>query len=142
MRIITSRTSESSRTERGRAGRAGSAVFSLDLPKDAPRAERAPAPVALAPLDALLSLQEEAGHKERKKRGVRRGRAMIDALDGLRVALLSGAIGPEAANRLQAAMAEAAPTGDPALDPILEAIELRAAVELAKLRRAAAKARG
>ena len=62
---------------------------------------------------------------------------MLDALDRLKIALLLGRVSPAALGRLKALLAQAAgPTGDAELDALVAQIELRAAVEIAKLQAA------
>ena len=85
-------------------------------------------------IDALLALQgvEEPG--ERRRKAVKRGRTALDALDALKLGLLSGTFDTGALARLKsvtAALGE--PSGDPTLDAVLAEIELRAQVELAKI---------
>jgi hypothetical protein len=77
--------------------------------------------------------------QQRKGRMVKRGRRLLDALDGLKIAVLDGEVDARLLGDLGAAIAEAREgTNDPALEAILDAVELRARVELAKLQQAAA----
>jgi hypothetical protein len=88
---------------------------------------------SVASIDALLALQGVEDATERRKRGVRRGRAVLDALDEVKLGLLSGALEPENLRRLKAAAGDMkGDTGDPQLDAVLAEILLRADVELAK----------
>jgi hypothetical protein len=111
----------------------GARRFSLDeRGPERPGAAGASAP--LATIDALLARQGEGDRNERRRRTLQRGHDLLDGLDRLKAALLSGSV-PTAdlkavAGRL-AARREA--TGDPRLDELLAHIELRAEVELAKL---------
>lgn len=88
-------------------------------------------------VDALLALQEMGAvgsPLERKKRAVRRAEHILDLLGDVRVALIDGDIAPETLDRLQRAIREQREnTEDPGLEGILNEIETRAAVELAKL---------
>ncbi len=84
-------------------------------------------------IDALLALQGMEDATERRKRAVRKGRAALDALEDLKVALLSGAPEPENLRRLRVLGSEVpGETGDPRLDGVLGEIRLRVEVELAK----------
>lgn len=84
-------------------------------------------------IDALLALQGLEDATERRKRAVRKGRAALDALEDLKVALLSGAPEPENLRRLRVLGSEVpGETGDPRLDGVLGEIRLRVEVELAK----------
>jgi hypothetical protein len=91
----------------------------------------------LTGLDALLTLQGQDGaeaQKERRRRSVQRGHDLLDGLDRLKAALIGGLVATRdlqaIAGRLAERMAE---SGDPRLDGLVAEIELRAAVELAKL---------
>ncbi len=92
-------------------------------------------------LDALLALQEVAGPLERKRRAVRRAGKILDVLDGIKIALLDGELTPKALDQLvQAVRQERSDVDDPALERVLNEIEARAAVEIAKLEMARAAA--
>jgi hypothetical protein len=87
-------------------------------------------------LDALLMVQE-VDPRERRRRAVARSRQALDLLDEVKVALIGGASPGEALARLeQVAATVREPTGEPGLDAVAEAIDLRVAVELAKRGRA------
>jgi hypothetical protein len=108
--------------------------FSLDGTGRSPGASAASASIPLAGLDALLALQGEGEPGERRRRTVRRGHDLLDALDKLKAALLSGRVGATQLRNLAGQLgAQRAGSGDPGLDDILAHIELRARVELAKL---------
>jgi hypothetical protein len=63
----------------------------------------------------------------------RRGSGLLDRLDELKIALLSGEAGEGALERLGRTLREDRPEDpDPVLTGLLEQIDLRAAVELAK----------
>lgn len=84
-------------------------------------------------LDALLALQGVEDATERRKRAVSRGRKALDVLDGLRLSVLDGSVGPDTLARLKtAAEGLTETTGDPGLDGVMAEIGLRVAVELAK----------
>ena len=87
-------------------------------------------------VDALLALQEVGDRGDPDSQGRRRGAGLLDRLDELRLALLEGRIAPAVVQRLaELAASERAQVSDPRLAEILGEIELRAAVELAKLGR-------
>jgi hypothetical protein len=91
---------------------------------------------AIAGIDVLVALQGFEDPAERRRRAVRGGRAALDALEALKLELLSGSLDQPALNRLKAAAAElTVPTGDRALDSVLAEIDLRVQVEIAKLSR-------
>ena len=84
-------------------------------------------------IGALLVLQGVDEPGERRRKAVRRGRTALDALDALKLGLLSGTLDTTALARLKSVAAGLAePTGDGALDTVLAEIELRVGVELAK----------
>lgn len=120
-------------TQRARAGGAGDR-FSTHL-DDAP-AESAPM-AAAAPMTsvaALLAVQDEGdATSRRRRRAVQRGTDLLDRLDEIRHALLTGNM-PTA--RLQALAdtltRDRQAVDDPRLAEVLADIELRCAVELAK----------
>lgn len=89
---------------------------------------------ALAGIDALIALQGVESAADRRRRAVGRGKSALDALDQLKLALLSGTLDAAAVDRLRmAAVGLTDGSGDPALDRVLAEIELRVEVELAKM---------
>jgi hypothetical protein len=84
-------------------------------------------------MDALLALQEVDTPLERRRRAVRRGGRLLDALDQVKLALLGDESAGPALQRLATAVREQrVGSFDPGLDGVLDEIETRAAVELAK----------
>jgi hypothetical protein len=95
-------------------------------------------PVAAAPLagvGALFALQEVPDATTgRRKAAVARGDMLLDRLGDIQLGLLEGTIDRRGLGELAAAVRSArGATDDPALQAVLDEIELRAAVELAKL---------
>jgi hypothetical protein len=98
----------------------------------------APAAVAAAlptgAIDGLLALQE-IGDATSDRKAAARGDEILDRLEELRQGLLLGRIAPDRLARLAELSRGAASTAsDPRLREVLGEIELRAEVELAKLR--------
>ena len=60
---------------------------------------------------------------------------MLDTLEEMKTDLLSGRVGEGRLNRLMALVTRAREQADPDLDALIDDIELRAKVELAKLGR-------
>ena len=116
------------------ARRSASGPFNLDG-ASTPRAAAATAGMRnIGGIDALLALQGVDEPGERRRKAVKRGRSALDALDALKLGLLSGSFDTGALARLKSVTAGLAePSGDPALDAVLAEIELRAQVELAKI---------
>jgi len=92
--------------------------------------------MALAGLDAILALQgvEDALSAPRRK-AVKRGHGLIDGLEAIRADLLVGRVDPSRLDSLMAMVNEARSRSIPALDAVLDDIELRVRVELAKFGR-------
>jgi hypothetical protein len=88
--------------------------------------------VAASSIDALLALQAVEDPMQGKKRMLRRGRSLLDMLDALKADLLAGNITPGRLDQLMLLMAQAREQTQPGLDALLDEIELRARVELAK----------
>ena len=92
--------------------------------------------VGLAGVSAVLALQGTPDSTERRarQRAVQRGDAMLDELEQIRLGLLLGAIPRARLEQLaQLVRIRREQIEDPKLMAILDDIELRAAVELAKL---------
>lgn len=91
---------------------------------------------AAMPMDALVALQANEDTTERKKRQVKRGHNLLDGLDRLKAALLGGIIPAAQLSELKRQLEQRREnTDDPRLDDLLGHIELRVAVEIAKLER-------
>jgi hypothetical protein len=89
---------------------------------------------AVSSLDALIALQEVGGPLERRRRATGRASRILDALDELKIELLAGGLTPTVVEALARAVRDQrALTDDPRLEGVLDEIETRAAVELAKL---------
>ena len=88
---------------------------------------------ALGGIDALIALQGIEEPAERRRRAVKYGRRALDALDELKLGLLSGSLDQATLLRLKSAATDLKDgSGDPQLDQVLAEIDLRVAVELAK----------
>lgn len=121
------------RAERRSAGK--TETFRPGLPaEETARATASVAPARLTSLDGLLALQEEPDATGGHSKGLRRGADMLDLLDEIRLGLLTGAIPQARLHQLLALLRGGrTPAEDPRLAALLDQIELRAAVELAKL---------
>lgn len=110
--------------------------FSLDTGQSAGRAAAAQAPIPAAALEGLIALQAVGDTLERRRRAVKRGGDLLDLLDQLKVAVLEGRVPVATLGRIAEQLkGRRELAGDSRLDDILAHIELRAAVELAKLGR-------
>lgn len=92
------------------------------------------APPPLNPVDMLLSVQEMPDALAGRKRALQRGNSLLDQLEELRLGLLAGIFPRERLGEL-ARLARTARDAveDPRLATVLDEIDLRVAVELAKL---------
>ena len=108
--------------------------FALDF-SDGAAETRSSGPVAdVAGLDAMLALQSVEDPLSRKRRAVRRGQSLLDVLDDLKIGLLDGRVSAEDLRRLASLSQDGREDiDDPGLKDVLAEIDLRAAVELAKL---------
>ncbi|MDB5417373.1 MAG: fliX [Phenylobacterium sp.] len=89
---------------------------------------------AVMGVEALITLQDIGGPLERRRRAVGRAGRILDVLDEVKIALLEGQLTGETLKRLQRAVREQrSTTEDPRLEELLNEIETRAAVEIAKL---------
>ena len=105
---------------------------------DTPTATAARATTAMsAPteIDAILALQAVEDPMFAKRKAANRGNALLDTLEELKADLLTGRVSEERLNRLLSLVRQSKNSGDSRLDEIIEDIELRALVELAKLGR-------
>ena len=117
-----------------------SGSFSLSLGESPGETAGTRAAPMLAGLDAMLALQSVDDALSKRRRALRRGRALLDDLEKLKLSLLEGRVGAADKARLAGLVADQRDrVDDPVLDSILGEIDVRAAVELAKLERRATK---
>lgn len=102
--------------------------------EEAPRNSTAASSLrSISTLDALMALQGVDDPTERKKRAVAKGRKALDVLDSLKLGLIDGTVDGSTLSRLKmAAEGLTEGSGDSGLDTVLDEINLRVAVELAK----------
>ena len=134
MRIEQSSSLSPTVTRRAGHAPSGDSRFAEALSQDA-TTSGANAPKAVATVDNLFILQEVAQDLSgRRRAAMQRGDGMLDRLDDIRIALLTGSL-PR--GQLEALRRMARERGDvlndPQLQSVLDEIELRVAVELAKL---------
>jgi len=114
--------------------RASGQRFTLSGSDGASKTSATASAVPLATVDTILALQGEGDPAERRRRSVRRGHDLLDALDRLKAAILSGRVAMSELQQVAARLAQRSElSGDPRLDEVLAHIELRAQVEMAKL---------
>ncbi len=124
-----------------RASRPAAGGFSVAGPSTASATPQAGGVAGLNSVDALIALQEVGGPLERRRRAMRRAGGLLDLLDEVKTGLLGGDLTPAMLDRLGRAMREQREgTGDVGLEGVLDEIETRAEVEMAKLEMARAAA--
>lgn len=133
---IDSNTRTSGIGYRGATGAGpGGQGFALESDPSTGRAG-ATAPIASPTnIDALLALQAVEDPLFAKKKAFRRGQAMLDTLDDIKADLLVGRISEGRLNQLMALLGQAREQSLSGLDTLLDDIELRVQVELAKFGR-------
>ncbi|MBL8769742.1 MAG: flagellar assembly protein FliX [Phenylobacterium sp.] len=88
-------------------------------------------------VEALLALQDVESPTERRRRSVRRAGRLLDELDRIKIALLGDELNASQLEALARTVKEQrSATDDPRLEAVLDEIETRAAVELAKFQAA------
>ncbi len=113
----------------------GSSFASVLAGVDAPQDVDAATPLAaMSAVGTLIGAQEVTEEELRRRQTLKRGRLTLDALEALRDGLLTGRMPRESLKQLETMVQqERMLTADPRLNEVLDDIELRAAVELAKL---------
>ena len=118
---------------KGRGGAVSSGGFASELEGETPAAASVGAGTSLGQVDALLALQEVPDSLVGDAGAKRRGEDLLDGLEQLRLCLLAGVLPRQRLDRLTRLLAERrGEIDDPRLAAVIDEIELRAAVELAK----------
>jgi hypothetical protein len=86
-------------------------------------------------LDAILALQTDEPPAQRRARQTKRGRDALDALEKLERGLVMGSAPGALKAELESLQHGGEPTGEVGLDAVLLEIDIRLAVEVAKLER-------
>jgi hypothetical protein len=122
------RSAEVRRADKAKSGKAGEFSRLLDLGES----DDVRGPAAAAPLEPLVKIQEVDDRQDRQSR--QRGEEILARLEELRLGLLEGRIPRERLDGLvQLCEQQRGKVTDPRLAEILDEIDLRARVELAKL---------
>jgi class II flagellar assembly regulator FliX len=117
----------------GKSGSTGGVGFSASISGEQP-VSGAAASCPVQSVDGLFQIQEVPDGLAQRRRAVQRGGAVLDRLDDLRLALLGGTLSQGQIGELQRVVAsERGLVDDPRLLAVLDEIDLRAKVELAKL---------
>lgn len=118
----------------GRSGARGASggEFIIGGAAGAGRSAAAAMPTGVSGIEGLLALQAVGDPLERRRRTVRRGQGLLDQLESLRCDLLVGRVDPSRLDAMLEILAGAREREEPGLDSLLDDIELRVRVELAK----------
>ena len=90
---------------------------------------------AMAGMDSILALQAVEEPLSGKKKAMRRGASLLDQLDDIKADLLVGRVDPGRLDGMVTMLAELRDRTMPGLDSLLDDIDLRVRVELAKFGR-------
>lgn len=116
------------------ASAGGGSTFTVSSAPEEPHASVVAGPGPIAALDSILALQGMDDSTDGRSKGLKHGEQLLDMLDQVRDGLLAGGIPRATLNRLANAVTRRHDTfADPRLQSVLDEIELRAHVELAKL---------
>ncbi len=135
MEIKSTGRVESASVRRINKGASGSdSTFSVSSSSGDGRLTAVAAPGPLTALDSILTLQGMDDSLSGRSKGLQHGEHLLDMLDQVRDGLLAGGIPRSTLNRLAVAVGRRHESfADPKLQTVLDEIELRAHVELAKL---------
>ncbi|MCF4098822.1 flagellar assembly protein FliX [Maritalea mediterranea] len=135
MRITdTNRTSRTAPNKTAK-GRGQGETFSVEQEKSAGQARHSAGVEHVGSVDALLALQSVEDPTLAKKKSVKRGHQLLDGLERLKTDLLVGRVSEARLQNMHKILKNAPTTDDPALKAVIDDIELRVQVELAKLGR-------
>ena len=136
MKVGASRQIGSTSSKRAVSSRGVGSGFAVDEADGSRGVAGLGAASSLAAVDSLLALQEAGGLEDATsspRRAVARGERMLDILDDIKLSILGGQIPREKLTRLLSLVeSHQTQVTDPRLVDILDHIELRARVELAK----------
>jgi hypothetical protein len=110
-------------------------AFTPELGDDSTQTSSVSTGSAIQGIDALLALQEVHDEPDQKDLATRRGHSMLDGLEAMRADLLAGQVSEDRLEQLAQQVSDRNPSGDPDVDSVIDEIELRVKVELAKLGR-------
>lgn len=138
MRIDGAQGSNAAQRARDRRAKIGGGAFSLEEASQPARSAQPGVTTRIGSVDALIALQAVEERDERSVR-VKHGHEMLDLLDDLRIGILGGTLPAAKLARLVASLDRRPERReDTRIEDMLDEIELRAKVELAKLGRLAA----
>lgn len=133
-RVSRSDSTKAAGKASGTKGTGGKDFKSLLSVEEAEEVESAHAVGGIRSMGTLLLAQEEGDTMEGRRKNQERAKRLINDLEEIQMALLTGTISEMRLKSIAHTVAQQrATTDDPALNALLDDIELRAAVEMAKL---------
>jgi hypothetical protein len=140
IKVDGTRPLDNVRSARGKPASASGGTFAPVFAEETRSNAPVSASTPLSGVDALIALQEMADPLNGRSKAARRGRDMLDLLDEVRAGLLDGQVSRSTLNSLTALVSvQREDFVDPHLAEVLDEIDLRARVELAKLNFATAR---
>ncbi len=134
MRVSGTSAAKAASSSKKSKGKASGQAFSLPTETGTSGSTPVTAANPLAAIDALLAVQETDDATNRKSAGLKYGNSILDLLDQVRLGLLTGGLSRTALERLTHMMDGRRDSfTDPNLAAILDEIDLRARIEIAKL---------
>ncbi|MFQ5625507.1 MAG: flagellar assembly protein FliX [Methyloligellaceae bacterium] len=140
MRVAQTRRSNATQTTRS-ARSAGARDGQFQLPERRATTRRAEisGPARVGSVDTLVALQAVEDPSDRRRKAVKTGDNILDLLDKLKIGLLSDQVSVTDLDALKTTIErQQSLESDPELNDVLKQIDLRARVELAKLKGAKA----
>jgi hypothetical protein len=120
-------------SNRSALSKAGSgAVFTPTGQGDVARTTQSAPASAVMGVGSMLALQGVGDIAESRRRAVKRGATLLDLLEDMKADLLLGSISPARLDAMSQQLSTLRDRVDPELDAVLDEIELRVLVELAK----------
>jgi hypothetical protein len=120
------------RPGRKRTGESGG-IFDVQAHEETQASPQGAPAARTSGLDALLSLQEVEDPLTGRRKAMARGHDLLDTLENLKADVLAGRVSPERLGRIAMLLSQRDSSGHPELEQVIDEIELRARVELAKL---------
>lgn len=121
---------------RGSVGKSGTGRAFSPAGNEAPARSSAATPVApAAGLDAILALQAVGTSTEGRRKAVKRARGLLDMLEDIKADLLIGNVSADRLDALVSQLSGLRERGAPDLEAVIDEIDLRVRVELAKFGR-------
>lgn len=136
MRVSQAHRSNAAR--RGRSTRtsgANAGEFQVPTARSSSRRANVHGAASVSGIDAIVALQSVDGPEDRRRKAVETGGKILDLLDKVKIGLLSGNIRRDDLSRLKKMIEQQQDVlDDPGLSDVLKQIDLRARVEMAKLK--------